>query len=103
MSYGQHVRQLVARGFNGPILNFSGNLRRELSCILLSEVRVVASVTLNANFPALLRHSKNESPAVLRIEISISKHKEALVVSELNIFLKIVKNMSCVILLDTSV
>ena len=66
----------------------------------MCEVRVVSRVTLNANSPALLGHSEDKSPPILRVEIGVGQHQEALVIFQFNVFLKVVKYMACMKLLD---
>ena len=60
---------------------------------------MVTRVTLDADPPALLGHSKDESPAILRVEVRISKNQETLVVFQFYVFFQIVKDVTCVKLL----
>ncbi len=89
MSDGEDVRQLMASRLNGSVLDFPCNLGGEISHwdVVMSKVRVVPGVALNANAPTLLSHAKHKSPTVLRIQVGIGQHKEALVLTQLNVLL----------------
>ena len=71
MSYREDMRQLMARSLNGPVLNLPCDLRCELPGVLLTKLWMMTRITLNADLPALFRHSKHERPAILWVQISI--------------------------------
>ena len=98
MPYGEHMRNLVTRCLNSSILHLSRNLGSEnpLRLCLTCKVGVVPCVTLNANPPALLSHSKHESPPVLRVQVSIREHEEALVILKFNVLFQVIEDMSSV-------
>lgn len=83
MSYGQDVRELVARSLDGPVLDLSRDFRREVAhrYFVVRKVRVMPRVRLNANTPALLGHTEYERPAVLRVQVGVRQHQEALIVA----------------------
>ena len=63
------MRQLMTCRLDCPILHFPRNLRCEVShwLILMSKVRMMPGVTLDANSPTLLSHTKDEGPAVFGV------------------------------------
>lgn len=93
----------MARCLDGPVLHLPRDLRSELPCVLLTKLWVMACVTLNTDLPALLRHSKHKCPAVLGIQISVCEYKEALVISQLDVLLQVVKYVSSMVLFDSCV
>ena len=74
------MRQLMARRLDRSVLHLPRYLTSELPVVGLRKVRMVSSVTLDADPPALLRHSKHKSPAVLGVQVSVCKDQQALVV-----------------------
>ena len=69
----------------------------------MCEIRMMSRVALNANSPTLLRHSKNECPAILWIQVSICQHEQALILLKLNIRFQVVKYLARVELLHFGV
>lgn len=59
----------------------------------------MSSIALNTDFPALFGHSKNEGPTVFGIQICIGEHKKTLILLQLYVSLKIIKDLSSVELL----
>ena len=108
MADGKDMRELVTSCFNGSVLNSFRNhfvkvpLRFD-ALFLLGELWVVPGVTLDADTPALLSHSENEGPALLWIEVGVCKDKEALVLTKLDVLLKVFKDLPCVKLFDLGV
>ena len=106
MSYGEDMCDLMARGLHSPVLNFSRYFRSEYSLVLAllcGEIRVMSSITLNADPPRLLCHSKNKCPPVFWIEISVSQHQKTLILLKFYIFLQVIENMTCMELLHMGV
>jgi hypothetical protein len=68
------------------ILHLFRDLLTKLSLwfAVLSKVGVVSSITLDTDSPALLGHSKYEGPSIFRVQVSIGKYQEALVLFEVN-------------------
>ena len=63
-----------------PILHLLGNLTvKHARRIFLRKVGMMPGVRLDADAPRTLGHAENEGPAVLRIEVGIGQHEEALV------------------------
>ena len=60
-------------------------------------------VTLYTDSPALLGHSEHKSPAILRIQVGIGQHQEALVRFKLNVCFEVIKNLSGMKLLDPGI
>jgi len=70
------MRQFVTSRLDGSVLSLPGNLRLEINFFNRSaELRVVASITLNANPLLLLGHSEDEGPPFFRIEVHIREHE----------------------------
>ena len=65
----------MASRLNSPVLNLPGNLGIELPhrLVIVSEVWVMARIALDADSPALLSHTEDECPAVLRVQICVGK------------------------------
>lgn len=80
------------------VLHFSCNLRGKIPdrLVVMGEIRMMPCIALNANSPTLLRHSKDKRPAVLRVQVGICEHEEALVLLELNIRFQVVKYLTSV-------
>ena len=99
------MRQLMTSRLDCPILHLPRNLGREVShrLILMSEIRMMPGVALDANSPTLLRHTEDEGPAVFGVEICISKHKQALVLLQLNIRFQVVEDLTSMELLHFSI
>jgi hypothetical protein len=103
MADREHVRQLMAGCLDCSILDFSGNLVVELTSGIFREVGVMSGITLNADSPTLLGHSKHECPPVLGVEISIRKDEQALVIRKLDVLFQVVEDLPCMILLHSRV
>ena len=101
MAQREHVSELMTRCFNCSVLNFFSDFRAEiiLRSVQLSEVRVVTSITLNTDSPALLGHAENKRPSLFRVEVCICKHEQALARSNLDILPQVLKELPCVVLL----
>ena len=93
--------KLVAGCLDCPVLNFPSNLGGKIPdrLVVMRKIRMMPCVTLNANSPTLLCHSKDKRPAVLRVQVGICKHEEALVLLQLNIRFQVVKYLTSVELL----
>ena len=98
------MTDLVARGLNGPILDELGDTIVELLTNLRpGEVRVVPRVRLDADAPTALGHAKHKCPPVLRVQIGVRQHKQTLVLTQLQVLLKVFKYLARVELLDLGV
>jgi hypothetical protein len=64
---------------------------------------VVSGIALNTNSPALLGHAENEGPSLLRVEVGIRQHQEALILAKLYILLEVFENLASVELFHFSV
>lgn len=93
MAYGQDVRQLVAGGLHSTILYLPSDLRGKLAHSRLPEVWMMPRVALDADSPALLGHSKNESPALLWVQIGIGQYQQALILLQPYILLQIIEKL----------
>lgn len=95
MADGEDVSQLVTGGFDGSVLDLTSNFRSEISnrFVLMCEIWMVSGITLNANSPTLLGHSKDKGPTVFWIKVSIGEYKQALVLLKLNVLLQVIKNL----------
>lgn len=72
------MAQLVACRLDGAVLHLHGNVVIEHAAGLVRafrEVRMVASIRLNANAPAALGHTEDERPPVFRVQVCIREHK----------------------------
>ena len=71
------------------VLHFPSNFRSEytLGLVFNSEIWVVSSIALDTDSPTLFSHSKDKGPPVLRIQVSIGKYQEALIIFEFYILL----------------
>ena len=106
MSYGEDMSNLMARGLHSPVLNFPRYFRSENSLVLAllsGKIRVMSGITLYADPPRLFCHSKNKSPSVFWIKISVSQHQETLILLQFYIFLQVIENMTCMELLHMGV
>lgn len=81
------MSKFVARRFDGPVLHFAGNLGREIPnrLVVVCEIRMMPRIALNANSPTLLRHSEHKRPAVLRVQVCVGQHEQALVLLQLDV------------------
>ena len=79
----------MASSFNGSVLDLASDFAVEISLYVLrlGEVRVVASVALDAYPPALLSHSEDEGPALFWVQVGIREDQEALVLLQFDIIL----------------
>lgn len=95
----------MARRLDGPVLDLACYLGREVAHghVVVREVGVMSRVRLNANTPALLGHSKDERPAVLRVQVCVREHQKALIVAEFDILLEVVKDLASMELFDPRV
>lgn len=64
---------------------------------------MMSSIALNTNSPRLLCHSKDESPSLLRVQVSVGEDEETLILVEFDILLQIIKDLASVKLLDFGV
>ena len=106
MAHGQNVTELVARCLDGAVLHLHGDEVIEHAAGLvrtLREVRMVASVRLDADAPAALGHAEDERPAVLRVQVGVRQHEQALVLPQPQIILQILKYLPGVVLLHFGV
>lgn len=106
MAHGQNVTELVARCLDGAVLHLHGDEVIEHAAGLvrtLREVRMVASVRLDADAPAALGHAEDERPAVLRVQVGIREHQKALVSAQADVRLEVLKDLACMELLDLGV
>lgn len=105
MPNGEHMSYLMACCLHCPVLNFPRDFWSEnpLRLCLTRKVWVVSSVALDTDPPALLSHSKNKSPPIFWVEVCIGQHQKTLIIFQLYIFLKIVKDMPCMELFYLSV
>lgn len=88
--------QLVTGSLDGPILDLPGNFGSEIShwLVFMCKVGMVPSITLNTDSPALLGHSKHKCPPIFRIQVRIGKHKQTLILLQLNISLQIIEDLA---------
>lgn len=106
MPHRKHMTELVACRLDCPVLDELGHFGVEHARRLvgmLSEVRMVSSVALDADAPALLGHSEDESPTVLRVQIGIGQYEEALILLQLHIVFEVLKDLPCMELLHPCV
>lgn len=104
------VSQLMTSCFDGSVLHLFGHPLVELplrdpvpELVFVCKVWVVASVTLDADTPALLSHSKDEGPSVFGVQVGIGEHQQTLVLFQLDVVLEVFKDHPRVELLDLSV
>lgn len=69
----------------------------------LRKVRVVPGVGLDADAPAALGHPEDERPPVLRVQVGVRQHEQALVLPQPQIILQILKYLPGVVLLHFGV
>ena len=60
----------------------------------MCEIWMMPSIALNANTPALLRHTEDEGPAVLGIQVGIGQHEQALILLQLDIGFQVVEYLA---------
>ena len=99
------MSQLMACSLDGSILYFPSNFRSEISSrlVFMGKVRMMSCITLDANSPTLLCHSKYKSPPILRIQVSVRQHKQALVLLKLDVRFEIVEDLAGMELFDSCV
>ena len=100
------MAQLVAGRLDCSVLHELGDLRIKHSRRLvgvLSEIWMVPSVALDADSPALLGHTEHEGPAVLRVEVGVGEHEQALVLLELHVVFEVLEYLPGVELLHAGV
>ena len=90
---------------DGTVLDLASNLRGEVAHrdLVVSEVGMMPRVRLDADAPGLLCHAEHEGPAVLRIQVGIGQHEQALVVAEFDVLFKIIENLPRMELFDPCV
>lgn len=106
VAHREYMAQLVARRLYRSVLHKLGYLRVEHAGWQggeLGEVWMVPCVALDANTPALLRHTEDESPAVLRVQVGVRQHEQALVLLQQHVVFQILEDLPCVELLHASV
>ena len=69
----------------------------------MGEIRMMPRIGLNTNTPALLRHTENERPSILWIQICISQHQQTLVRGQFDVFLQVIEDLPGMELFDASV
>lgn len=95
----------MARGLDGSVLDLFGDLRGKHAAgfRMIGEIRMVSRVALDANFPTLLGHSKDEGPTIFGVQIGVRQYEKTLILVQQNILLEVLEDLSSVILLDFGV
>ena len=90
---------------NSSVLNLSCNFGCKLShwLLLLSKVRMMSCITLDANSPRLLGHSEYKSPSFFWIKVGVCQDQETLVLFQTDILFKIIENQTSMKLSNISV
>ena len=97
------IRIQMKTYFDGSILHFLTDLITKLPFgpgFFVCKIWMVSSVALNTYTPALFRHPKYESPTLFRIQISICEHQQTLILPQFDILFQIIKNLTCMKLLN---
>jgi len=69
----------------------------------MGKIWMMPCIALNANSPTLLSHTEDKGPAVLRVQIRICEHKQALILLQLNIRFQVVEDLASMDLLYFSI
>ena len=95
----------MTRSLDGSILDQLGDpVVEDLArSARLRKVRMVPGVGLDADAPAALGHPEDEGPPVLRVQVGVRQHEQALVLPQPQIILQILKYLRGVVLLHFGV
>ena len=88
-----------------PVLNLfrDGLAEKPLLFSILGEVWVVPCVTLNADPPALLCHSKHKCPPFFGEQVDVGQNQEALILLKTEVVFEVFKELPCMILFDLGI
>lgn len=100
------MAQLMASCLDCSVLHKLGNFCVEHTGRLvgvLGKIRMVPCVALDADSPALLGHTEDKGPTVLRVQVGVREHEQALVLLEQHVVFQVLEYLPSVELLHSSV